>query len=173
MQPKIFANIRKFQRYPKGLDTRWRDIDEIVLAVESDPQFQGTTDLFNADLWGLLEIKSITEVQIYERIDRVLIQNDLERRPQKDIPGYKKAIMVTRFSSSFDEAFKWSMEGIFPMTRGYLELLHGMHMKTMRLPFPLDAFPVKSPSLEKYLILKLGDFGRECYSDLIKKNQQY
>lgn len=56
------------------------------------------------------------------------------------------------------------------MTRGYLELLHGMHMKTMRLPLPLDAFPVKSSSLEKYLILKLEDFGKECYSDLIKKS---
>jgi len=169
VQPKIFANIRKYHRYPKGLDARWRDINEIVLAVESDPHFQGTANLFNADLWDLLEIKSITEAQIYERIDRVLIQNDLERRPGKDIPGYKQAIMVTRFSSSFHETFNWSTEGISPLTRGYLEILHGVHMKTMRLPLPLDAFPVKSPSLEKYLILKLGDFGKECYSDLIKK----
>ncbi|QWE28471.1 hypothetical protein [Polynucleobacter sp. AM-7D1] len=169
VQPKIFANIRKYHRYPKGLDPRWRDINEIVLAVESDPQYQGTSDLFNAELWDLLETKSITEAQIYERIDRVLIQNDLERRPGKDIPGYRQAIMITRFSSSFNETFEWSMEGISALTRGYLELLHGMHMKTMQYPLPMDAFPVKSHFLEEYLILRLGDFGKECYVDLIKK----
>ena len=168
-QPKIFENIRRLHRYPKGLDKRWKDINEIVLAVESDPQFQGAADLFNADLWGLLEIESIAESQIYERIDRVLMQNALERRPGKDIPGYKQAIMITRFSSSFHEAFEWSMEGVPPLIRGYLELLHGMHVKTMQYPLPMDAFPVRSPSLEKYLILKLGDFGRECYVDLRKK----
>jgi hypothetical protein len=169
VQPKIFANIRKHHRYPKGLDPRWRDINEIVLAVESDPQFRGTANFFNADLWGLLEIKSITESQIYERIDQVLIQNGLERRPGKDIPGYKQAIMVTRFSPSFHEAFKWSMKEIPPLTRGYLEMLHGLHIKTMPVPLPLDAFPIKSQFLEKYLIHALGDFGGECYLDLIKK----
>ncbi len=168
-QPKIFENIRRLHRYPKGLDTRWKDIDEIVSAVESDPQFQGAANLFNAELWGLLKIKSITEAQIYERIDQVLIQNDLERRPGKDILGYRRAVMVSQFSSSFDEIFKSSMEGIPPLIRGYLELLHGMHKKTMHHTLPLDAFPVKSPFLEEYLILKLGELGKECYPVLIKK----
>lgn len=80
-RPRTFEWIRKAARKPRGIDKRWRSMDELVLAVEQSPQFKGTQALYEAEIWNLLQEVAPAPDAVQDRIDRLSAANRLMRMP--------------------------------------------------------------------------------------------
>lgn len=108
-RPRTFEWIRKTARKPAGLDKRWRDMDALVSAVERHSWFQGTQVLYQAELWELLQMQSMTPENVQMRIDRIFIANGLVRiDPFKVSPI---ADMVAKYQAKpvFDRCLRLSL----------------------------------------------------------------
>lgn len=81
IRPRTFEWIRKAARKPRGIDKRWRGMNDLVSAVDQHRLFRGTGDIYNADVWDLLQETSPTPDSVQERIDRLLTANGLVRVP--------------------------------------------------------------------------------------------
>lgn len=82
-RPRTFEWIRKESRKPRGRDRRWRNMEELIVAVERNPRFIGTQSLYEAEIWGLLQEFSPTPDAVQERINRLLTANRLVRVPME------------------------------------------------------------------------------------------
>lgn len=80
-RPRIFEWIQKVQRIPQGKDKRWRDMCELVQAVDADKQFSGTRELYEAEFWWLCRGLSMSPQSVEKRLDRLLSQFGLIRGP--------------------------------------------------------------------------------------------
>jgi hypothetical protein len=81
IRPRTFEWIRKVARKPRGMDKRWRGMKDLVLAVDQHRLFRGTGDIYNADVWDLLQEESPILESVQERINRLLTANGLVRVP--------------------------------------------------------------------------------------------
>jgi len=84
-RPRIFEGICEKSRKPKGRDKRWRNMEQLVIAVEQEPGFSGTQSLYEAELWNLLQEEPPTPDAVEERIDRLLEANGLVREPMEKV----------------------------------------------------------------------------------------
>ncbi len=80
-RPRMFEWMRKSARKPMGLDKRWRNMTELVVAVEQHPLFKGTQAIYEAEIWHLLQETVPTIETVQERVDRLLQANRLARIP--------------------------------------------------------------------------------------------
>lgn len=83
-RPRMFEAIGSAAREPKGLDTRWRGMRDLVDAVGQHPQFAGTQALYEAGFWELFQESSPTPRATQARIDQLLKVHRLVRVPMDD-----------------------------------------------------------------------------------------
>lgn len=91
-RPRIFEWIRKKARKPKGLDKRWRNMTELVAAVDEDPKFNGTRELYESVIWDMFQETTQTPEVIQQRLTHLLHENRLVQvdpsiisAPEKDL----------------------------------------------------------------------------------------
>lgn len=108
-RPRTFEWIRKASRKPRGLDARWRNMDDLVVAVEQNQLFKGTVALYNADLWNLLQ-DTAPEIDVVEnRIDRLLKANGLIRVPPERVAANELLLNEYGRISFFDRCLVLSL----------------------------------------------------------------
>lgn len=115
-RPRTFEWIRKRARKPLGLDSRWRSMKELVIAVDQHPSFADTRSLYEAELWDLLQETTVKPGVLYERIDRLLRANQLEI-----INPYKKPVFVRMidrhgFGPVYDRCLRLSLREMDAMS---------------------------------------------------------
>ena len=85
-RPRIFEWMRKTAREPEGRDQRWRNMAEIVAAVDQHPLFTGTKAIYDSDLWYLLQHPLIRPEEVQKRLDGIFKTYDLVRVDPR-LPG--------------------------------------------------------------------------------------
>lgn len=78
-RPRIFEWIRKKARKPRGQDPCWRNMVELVNAVEQHPLFIGTKRLYESDIWDMFQETIPRPESVEDRIDKILQENNLSR----------------------------------------------------------------------------------------------
>lgn len=99
-RPRTFEWIRKESRKPRGLDSRWRGMADLVDAVDRDPLLSGTKALYEGQIWDLLQNMSPTLDDVKTRLDSLLEHNQLTRLRKELIPA-KGEHLLTQDSLSF------------------------------------------------------------------------
>lgn len=126
-RPRTFEWIRKSARIPRGLDPRWRNMKELIEAIDEDPRFRGARRLYEAEIWGLLQERHPDPTVVLDRINRILNENDLVRLPLGKIFEYKSS-ETTQYSESvlFDRCLRLSLRRVDRLTA--LSLLWSLYL---------------------------------------------
>ena len=77
-RPRYFEWIRKKSRMPRG-NHKWRNMEEIVSAVEKNPLFKGTKTIYDSPLWDLLEDRNANLRSTRKIVNRCLENAGLVR----------------------------------------------------------------------------------------------
>lgn len=88
LRPRTFEWIRKKSRKPAGQDRdkRWRDINELVLAVDQHPDFNGTLAVYRSEFWHLLQEQTWAPIDVKWYVEQLLETNNLIRiDPRKSV----------------------------------------------------------------------------------------
>ena len=171
---KVFERILREGSETMGND-KWRSFPELVDHIDEQPGYEGTANIYKARIWDLLELETISKLQIVERIDQALAENGLERRPPSDIPGFIPMGGVNVFSPSFNEVFMQLINSLHPLKAAYLELLYCFLKKSMHLAglTSLQNPSLKSEHLKTYFSKLLDEWSKEePYEDFIKRMGQ-
>jgi hypothetical protein len=128
-RPRTFEWIRKVARKPKGLDPRWRSMDELVIAIEKHPQFGGTQPLYEAEIWDMFQETAPTPEAVQERIDRLLSANRLVRTPiEKAFEKGRAPISEFALQSVFDRCLLISLRQMDRFSR--IALVWSLYVQT-------------------------------------------
>jgi hypothetical protein len=84
-RPRTFEWLRKNGRKPAGRDPRWRNMKELVDAVDRSPGFSGTQALYEAMFWDLAQAAAPRPDQVLERLDDLLSAHSLIQLPLEQI----------------------------------------------------------------------------------------
>lgn len=153
-----------------------RTMAEIVVAVDAHPKFQGTARLYNSKLWELFSLKSISEAEIFQRIDDVFVEFGVERyaMPPKEESwrtGRNPAFDVENPINSIEE-MRLQKANLDQATWHYLRLLQYLSSKTTILRDSNVLLEIFSHSLVNLFERKNEDFGREYKPYLLKWIQE-
>ena len=99
---------------------------ELVEAVDQHPLFTGTKALYEAELWDLLQQKSIKPQAVEKRINELMHANGLVRRNLDAAGNLVKLINKYGHGPVFDRCFRLSLrklKGLSPLTLIWLTYL--------------------------------------------------
>jgi len=91
-RPRTFEWIRKKARAPKGRDSRWRGMADLVAAVDRHPEFETTKAIYEAEMWTVFQENNPTADTVQDRIDRILSSYGLVRLPMDEIASDGKSL---------------------------------------------------------------------------------
>lgn len=91
-RPRTFECIRKFSRKPAGRDPRWRDINELVYAIDQVPIFNGTRAIYMSKFWDLLQEQRLTISSVKLEVEQILEANRLVRVDTRKSEFFSKMI---------------------------------------------------------------------------------
>lgn len=112
-RPRTFEWIRKTARKPRGRDFRWRDMAELVEVVGEHPWFKGTRELYEADLWDLLQETTPTPDATQIRLERLLAAHGLVRLPaERALANGGALVMEFGLPSLFGRCLKICLQHI-------------------------------------------------------------
>lgn len=108
-RPRIFERIGKVARVPRGDDSRWRGMAELVLAVDEHPLLKGTRKLYEAEIWDLLQRESLAPRLVQDRVGSILATYGLVRLPAEKIVADGHALVQDfGLPSVFDRCLRLS-----------------------------------------------------------------
>lgn len=109
-RPRTFENIRKHSRKPAGRDMRWRGIDDLVVAVDQHPLFQGTREIYMSEFWNLLQKTTLTISDVKVKVDEILEQKGLVRVDTRNSREFSKMIEKYGQEHVFDRCLMLSLQ---------------------------------------------------------------
>ena len=168
-RPKTFEWIRKTSRKPRGLDSRWRNMDELVIAVDSHPYFTGTRALYEADIWNFLQVTTITPSAVQDHIDHLLTTNKLVRVPAEKISTNSDAL-INMFGrpSLFDNCLQLSLKRMDLFSRiALVWLLHVQTEPPHNASFRAIVESIADELLDRFFARHLPDKHLNYYSNAI------
>jgi hypothetical protein len=171
--PKAFEKIMRSGTYLRGASHR-RGLEELVEAVERHPDFQGTAIVFNSKLWELFELKTISEKEIFSRIDDVFREHGVERYPLPKIESWRygrNPDIDVQHPVNPIEMLRLQAADLNQITRVYLMILYYFFAKTTISARFERVMKIHTDSLRDYFDEKLGDFGQECFLEALKRVQ--
>lgn len=108
-RPRTFEWIRKSARKPAGRDSRWRDINELVVAVDQHPLFNGTQAIYMSEFWDLLQEQTLTLNHVNLRVEQMLETNGLVRVDTRKSGFFSELIEKYRSDDVFDRCLMLSL----------------------------------------------------------------
>ena len=136
-RPRTFEWIRKCARKPAGRDPRWRDINELVLAVDQDPIFNGTRAVYMSKFWDLLQEQRLTISSVKLEVEQILETNRLVRIDTRKSEFFTKLIDKYGQECVFDRCLELSLNQVDELSGMVLtwlvylqtEPIHNMHVR--------------------------------------------
>jgi len=107
-KPRVFEYIRENARQPKK-KSQYRSIEEIVVAVEADPKFKGTREIYEAEMWDVFQENEVTPACVHARVIRILEANELVRIPISSEKGLRHLESSSGTASVFDLCLSLSL----------------------------------------------------------------
>ena len=98
-RPRTFEWLRKKGRKPAGRDQRWRNMKELVEAVEQYPGLSGTQALYETFLWDLMQNTTPRPDEVQRLIDDLLQKWSLVQLPRDRVLDRERPL-----PTEFDEA---------------------------------------------------------------------
>ena len=92
LRPRMFEAIESKDRAPSGRNILFRGMRELTDAVEKNPIYLGTQDIFLANLWDLFNESVVSPRLTQERIESILHEFSLVRCDPDHIPGMPQLI---------------------------------------------------------------------------------
>ena len=170
--PKVFEKIARNGVSPgrKGRIS----LAELIKAVNEHSDFLDTAIVFNSKLWELFELKTISEQEIFSRIDDVFGEHGVERYPLPKIESWRfrrNPDVDVQYPVNPIEMLRLQAANLNGITWEYLMILFYFFVKTTISASSERVLKIYTDSLKDYFEQKLGNFGRECFLDAIKSIQ--
>jgi len=150
-RPRTFENIRKHLRKPAGRDMRWRGIDEIVMAVDQHPLFQGSREIYISEFWDLLKLTTLTISDVRVKVDKMLDSTGLVRVDTRKSKEFTELIEKHGQEHVFDRCLMLSLKKIDELSAIALTWL--LYLQTE---------PIQNASFRK-IILSIADNHLDIY----------
>jgi hypothetical protein len=167
---RVFEWIRKTGREPNGGHPNLRTIEEIIDAVNMDPRFHGTADIYRSSFWELFLLDEIRPEEIMRRLNSFFEKHQLVRCPPEAIPAYKKSGIISRFSNDYRRFLSKTLDSMDGFSAGYLECL--LNFQKRSFDGYLGIFedrPYESEYLKKYFETHLDEKGEVYHYQAVKK----
>jgi len=171
-----FEWIRKGGRQVQGRDWRWRNIDEIVTAVDqySLVNFKGTEKLYRSDLWELIQHEIIAPESLQKRIEECLESNDLVRINPSNHPVISNLLYKYRIDEIFNACLVISLDSMDRLSR--IVLLWNLYIQNepaqnWRVRAILDETADDELDIFFYDALSLDDY-RHYYPNVLETLQR-
>lgn len=108
-RPRIFEWIRKKGKRPSGKDERWRDMGEIVTAVDNHYLFKNTKAIYTAKFWDLLQMHKITASDIEAGMELLLNKFDLMQISYKTTRIFNSSLDKYKLTEVYDRCLRISL----------------------------------------------------------------
>lgn len=108
---KVFYEIRKNARQPVG-NKDWRSVRDLVVAVESHPSFEGTQDLYDADIWNLLQEHYVEAEVLASRLEALLEHYSLVQIDALASDDFSATALQLGLPALYDRALKLSLHNL-------------------------------------------------------------
>ena len=170
--PKVFEKISRNGVSPGGKGRI--SLAELIKAVNEHSDFEGTAIVFNSKLWELFELKTISEQDIFSRIDDVFREHGVERYPLPKIESWhygRNPDVDVQHPVNPMEMLRLQAADLNEITRVYLMILYYFFAKTTISARFERVLKIHTDSLKDYLEERLGDFGQECFLEALKRVQ--
>lgn len=153
-RPRIFEWLRKTGKKPAGRDLRWRNMEEIVDAV--DIAFNGTKHLYCTKLWDLLQVERISPASIKTEVEELLEECNLVRFNHIHSTVLDELVGKYGFVPVFDRCLRLSLRYMSQLSA--IELVWYLYL----LAEPVDEI---RKAIEKIADTKLEKFFAIYYPD--------
>lgn len=153
-RPRIFEWLRKTGKKPAGRDLRWRNMEQIVDAV--DIAFNGTRYLYHAKLWDLLQVERVSPASIKTEVEELLKESNLVRFNHIHSRVLDGLVDKYGFAPVFDRCLRLSLRSMSQLSA--IELVWYLYM----LAEPIDEI---RKVIEKIADTKLEKFFASYYPD--------
>lgn len=144
-------------------------MEELVGAVELDPQFSGTKSLYEAEIWTLVQEKSPTPDTVQERIDRLLEANRLVQIPiEKALANIGPNLGYLDPPSIFDRCLRLSLRKMDEFSR--IALVWSLYLLTEpahNAPFRAKVLSIADDLLDHFFARHLPGSHYGYYRDAI------
>lgn len=106
-RPRIFEWLRKTGKKPAGRDIKWRNMEQIVEAV--DFYFNGTKHLYYTKLWDFLQVERISPASIKTEVEELLKESNLVRFNHIHSSVLDELVDKYGFTPVFDRCLRLSL----------------------------------------------------------------
>jgi len=160
-RPRIFEWLRKTGKKPAGRDPRWRDMEQIVNAV--DIAFNGTEHLYCTKLWDFLQVERISPASIKTEVEELLKESSLVRLDHIHSSVLDELVDKYGFTPVFDRCLRLSLRSMSQLSA--IELVWYLYL----LAEPVDEIrkvieKIADKKLEKFFAIYYPDTKALQYS---------
>jgi hypothetical protein len=114
-QRRIFQDLRA-GKLPPGRDPDFRNMQELLSAMDLDPRFKGLKEIYNAAFWDLLTDNVIKPVDAISKLDSILEAHNLKRVTLETLTGSlnsaQEILKEAGFIKIFQRCINKSNEGM-------------------------------------------------------------
>ncbi len=169
-RPRMFESIRVHARVPSSKDRRWRNMDELIEAVEQHEQFHGTKALYKAEIWDLFQERDPTKMTILNRIRRILEANGLKQIDVFRLPTENQnQVMKMGHENFYNRCLHASLKGLDQLNQlALVWLLHVENESVNNCPIRKLLQSRADELLDNFFDQFLPDDKFEFYGDAVR-----
>jgi len=101
-QPRMFELIQKKTQIPTGVDPSFRNMDQLLDAMELDPRFTGLKEIYESIFWSLLDKKVTDSQNILKQINLLMDEYGLVRLlPEEVIEKGQYPALINKYGAAY------------------------------------------------------------------------
>ena len=169
-RPRMFESMRVHARLPSSKDRRWRNMDELLEAVDQHELFHGTKALYKAEIWDLFQERDLAKMTILNRVRRLLEAHGLRQVDVFTLPT-ENQVQITKMGheSFYNRCLHASLNELDQLNQlALVWLLHAENEAVHNWPIRAVLQSHADELLDNFFDQFLPDDKFEFYGDAIR-----